>query len=202
MNDLRKYFIPILIIFHLIGLALFIFFPELSILSYMNIALCGLLVFLDKNISVKGLLAALIVIGGGYVIELTGVQTGILFGEYSYGGALGPKLYGVPLIIGINWLAIVMASIGIVGYFKLGSLLSSVLAGALSTGMDYLIEPVAIRYDFWSWVGPIPAWNYICWFIFCSIFAYLCIQWYGKTNRTGAGLYLIWIVFFGILNIV
>lgn len=203
MNDLRKYFIPVLIIFHAIGLGLFILYPELSSLSYMNIALCGLLVFLDRSIDVKGIMAALLIIAGGYTVELIGVHTNILFGDYSYGGALGPKLMEVPLIIGVNWLAIVLASIGVVGYFKLSAPISAILAGALSTAMDYLIEPVAIKFDFWTWAGSsIPAWNYICWFIFCSIFAYLAIQWYGKTNKTGAGLYLIWLVFFGILNLV
>lgn len=203
MNKLRTYFIPLLILFHIIGLVLFVYFPELTSLSYMNIALCGLLVFLDKDLSVKGILAALTVIAGGFIIELTGVHTGLLFGDYSYGAALGPKYYDVPVIIGVNWLAIVLASIGVIGYFKLGNWTSAILAGGLSTVMDYLIEPVAIKYDFWSWAGAsIPAWNYICWFIFCSIFAYLCIIWWGKMNKTGAALYLIWLMFFGILNIV
>lgn len=203
MAKLRKYFIPILIIFHVIGLALFLYVPEFVKLSYMNIALCGLLVFLDKNITARSLVAALIVIAGGFTVELIGVQTGLLFGEYAYGSALGPKLMGVPLIIGVNWLAIVLASIGFIGSFKLKPGLAAVFAGALSTAMDYLIEPVAIRFDFWSWTGTvIPVWNYICWFIFCTIFAYLCIKWWGNKNKTGAGLYVIWLVFFGILNFV
>src|SRR5210317_2015499 len=119
MANLRKYFIPVLIIFHVIGLVLFLYVPEFVKLSYMNIALCGLLVFLDKNITAKGLVAALVVIAGGFAVELIGVQTGLLFGEYAYGSALGPKLMGVPLIIGVNWLAIVLASIGVIGSFKL-----------------------------------------------------------------------------------
>lgn len=202
MNNFRKYFIPVLILFHVIGIVLFLYFPEFTGLSYMNIALCGLLVFLDKAVSVKGTIAAITVISGGYLIELTGVQTGVLFGDYSYGQALGPKLFDVPVIIGVNWLAIVLASIGVVGYFKLGNWASALLAGGLSTTMDYLIEPVAIKYDFWSWNShSIPIWNYICWFAFCTIFAYLCINWWGKMNKTGAGLYLIWLLFFGILNL-
>lgn len=203
MANLRKYFIPVLIIFHVIGLVLFLYVPDFVKLSYMNIALCGLLVFLDRNVSVKGLFAGLIVIAGGFTVELIGVQTGLLFGEYAYGSALGPKLMGVPLIIGVNWLAIVLASIGVIGAFKLKPTLAAVFAGALSTAMDYLIEPVAIRFDFWSWTGTvIPLWNYICWFIFCTIFAYLCIKWWGNSNKTGAGLYVIWLLFFGILNFV
>jgi putative membrane protein len=203
MVKLRKYFIPALVIFHVIGLALFMFFPDFVKLSYMNIGLCGLLVFLDRAVTAKGLIAALIVIAGGFTLELIGVHTGLLFGEYAYGSALGPKFMEIPLIIGVNWLAIVLASIGVIGSLKLKPGLAAVIAGSLSTAMDYLIEPVAIRFDFWSWTGTvIPVWNYICWFIFCTIFAYLCLKWWGSSNKTGAGLYVIWLIFFGILNFV
>ncbi len=203
MNKIRKYFIPLLVIFHLIGLALFIFAPSFIKLTYINISLCGLLVFLDRSITLKGLIAALIVVTGGFIVELIGVQSGLLFGNYTYGSALGPKFMEVPLIIGVNWLVIVLASIGIIGTLKLGAEIAAVMAGGLSTAMDYLIEPVAIRYDFWNWYGGIvPIWNYVCWFIFCTIFAYLCIKWWGNSNKTGAGLYVIWLLFFGLLNII
>ena len=203
MNKIRKYFIPLLVIFHLIGLALFIFAPSFIKLTYINISLCGLLVFLDRSITLKGLIAALIVVTGGFIVELIGVQSGLLFGNYTYGSALGPKFMEVPLIIGVNWLVIVLASIGIIGTLKLGAEIAAVIAGGLSTAMDYLIEPVAIRYDFWNWYGGIvPTWNYVCWFIFCTIFAYLCIKWWGNSNKTGAGLYVIWLLFFGLLNII
>ena len=39
----------------------------------------------------------------GMLVEWIGVHTGYLFGSYDYGTVLGPKLLGVPLIIGINW---------------------------------------------------------------------------------------------------
>ena len=203
MNKIRKYFIPLLVIFHLIGLALFIFAPSFVKLTYINISLCGLLVFLDRSIALKGLIAALIVVTGGFIVELIGVQSGLLFGNYTYGSALGPKFMEVPLIIGVNWLVIVLASIGIIGTLKLGAEIAAVIAGGLSTAMDYLIEPVAIRYDFWNWNGGIvPIWNYVCWFIFCTIFAYICLKWWGNSNKTGAGLYVIWLLFFGLLNII
>ena len=39
----------------------------------------------------------------GLVTEIIGVNTGLLFGTYSYSSILGPKLFNVPLIIGLNW---------------------------------------------------------------------------------------------------
>lgn len=45
----------------------------------------------------------LVTTGGGLVVEVVGVATGFPFGGYGYGGALGPKLAGVPLIIPLAW---------------------------------------------------------------------------------------------------
>ena len=38
----------------------------------------------------------------GMLSEIIGVKYGFIFGEYSYGNALGIKFMGVPLIIGIK----------------------------------------------------------------------------------------------------
>ena len=38
-----------------------------------------------------------------YIIEIIGVSTGAIFGEYYYGNALGPKIGGVPPLIGLLW---------------------------------------------------------------------------------------------------
>jgi len=50
----------------------------------------------------------------GMLSEIIGVKYGFLFGEYSYGNALGIKFMGVPLIIGINWCILVF----ITGYIS------------------------------------------------------------------------------------
>ncbi|MEZ4690766.1 MAG: carotenoid biosynthesis protein [Ignavibacteria bacterium] len=41
------------------------------------------------------------------ILEITGVKTGIIFGDYTYGDVLGFKLFGVPMIIGFNWLFVI-----------------------------------------------------------------------------------------------
>ena len=46
----------------------------------------------------------------GLTTEIIGVNTGLLFGDYQYGSVLGPKLFGVPLLIGLNWFIIVFCS--------------------------------------------------------------------------------------------
>ena len=39
----------------------------------------------------------------GMITEILGVQWGWIFGNYQYGDALGYKVLGVPLLIGVNW---------------------------------------------------------------------------------------------------
>ena len=48
-----------------------------------------------------------------YAIEVAGVHTGLLFGEYTYGGNLGIKLWDTPLIIGANWFFLVYTTAAI-----------------------------------------------------------------------------------------
>src|SRR6187200_2863197 len=43
----------------------------------------------------------------GFCVELIGVNSAAFFGNYNYGDALGAKVFGVPLVIGINWFIII-----------------------------------------------------------------------------------------------
>ena len=116
----------------------------------------------------------------GLVTELIGINTGMLFGNYSYGDVLGLKVYGVPIIIGINWFTIVYCayiSAGkLLGWIYKGNfkyeassfshhILQAVFTAILTTAFDWLMEPIAVRLGFWSWKGDeIPLFNYTCWF--------------------------------------
>jgi putative membrane protein len=46
----------------------------------------------------------------GFFIEVIGVNTGQIFGDYIYGTALGIKLWATPLLIGVNWLILVYST--------------------------------------------------------------------------------------------
>lgn len=95
--------------------------------------------------------------------EIVGVNTGLLFGHYAYGRVLGVSLFGVPLIIGLNW-AVVIAGCGSwVDRWRLIPRL--ILGAALAVAFDAILEPVAIRLGYWHWsAGSIPITNYITWF--------------------------------------
>lgn len=109
----------------------------------------------------------LIIFVSGIVLEWIGVHKQWLFGDYRYGQTLGWKILDIPLTIGINWFLLIYAAGTMMQYSRLKNMPIRVLAGAtILVLLDLLIEPVAIRFDYWHWTeGVIPLKNYICWFL-------------------------------------
>jgi putative membrane protein len=103
------------------------------------------------------------VIGMG--VELIGVNTGLLFGEYRYGENLGVKFYGVPLLIGINWVVLSFLTATLSNHYIKNVWLAPLCGAFLMVALDFFIEPVAPRFDFWHWqAGFAPFRNYLDWF--------------------------------------
>ena len=50
----------------------------------------------------------------GFLFEVAGVNTGNIFGDYSYGPVLGWQIWNTPLIIGANWLLLIYSSSALV----------------------------------------------------------------------------------------
>ena len=104
----NKIFISIFIIwlFNLSGIvgilssysAWFLGYTSLNLLIYVVLIIWNL-----ENISKKVLIAFSIPFFIGFFTEYLGVNYGLLFGTYSYGNNLGIKIWGVPLMICVNW---------------------------------------------------------------------------------------------------
>ena len=146
--------------------------------------------------------SCLCVILFGFFIEVIGTKTGIIFGEYYYGKSLGIKMLDVPLIIGINWLLLIYVISGFLSFVN-NIYVFSALAAFIMTSLDYLIEPVAVKLDFWQWQnGIIPAQNYIAWFIISILLFYSFRKFTGRINNTFSNVVLfIQFAFFLTLNI-
>jgi putative membrane protein len=134
----------------------------------------------------------------GFIIEVIGVKTGLVFGKYSYGDGLGFKLLDVPLIISINWAMLIFAGIRIVSSIFANKIVSLAVAALLVTLIDLVIEQVAPKLDFWQFEGGLPGLhNYIGWIgvaFFTSYFFYPTII---KGNRSVSLIILILqIIFF------
>lgn len=144
-----------------------------------------------------------IVAVGGFLVEVLGVKTGLLFGEYAYGATLGPKLWQVPLVIGVNWLLLTYACGVVVARLRVPRLLQAALAAALMTALDVLIEPIAMRLDYWQWpAGQVPFHNFAGWFVvaFCFQIVFLAVR-FEKQNPLATATVILQCLFFGILNL-
>lgn len=225
MNKFPRYQVAtaIAILFHTIGLAGVLFFNSEGFIrtTPLNLLLmAALLIYTqrEKNTHFFLFFAACFSIGIG--VEIIGTSTGWLFGEYSYGKVLGPGVYSVPLIIGINWF-IVIYCCGVTIQSLLTRLsnrlseqsglppksiqsLSVVVDGAtLAVILDWLIEPVAVKLGYWTWLGygEIPVYNYLCWFIVSMILLIIFKQLkFDKQNKFAVNLLLIQAMFFLLLR--
>lgn len=107
----------------------------------------------------------LIVYSFTFSLEVIGVKTGFIFGSYYYGDVLGFKLFEAPLIIGFNWVVIILGAIGIASRIHKSSLQIALLTGTFAVLFDIMLEPVAVNLGYWNWSeGFIPLQNYYAWF--------------------------------------
>jgi putative membrane protein len=196
--------IAVLIIFHLVGIGgILLGDPD----SFLRLTPLNLLItfsaILYAHVDWKSWWIIPITWASGFAVEVIGVNTGFPFGAYVYEHVLGWQWINTPLIIGINWFILLYGSIAIARRLGLGNITTALVAGALMVFLDYFIEPVAIRFDFWEWTdGHPPLENYIAWFVIASLLAYLWqrVRWQLNT-RVGIAVYATQLVFFGILNL-
>lgn len=197
-------------------LLLFYFFGLLgmSLEAYRNLFLTftplnlfiTLIVFykVNQDTSKKFIVLSFLVFLIGFSVEAIGVATGILFGNYAYGNPFGFKIFDTPLMIGVNWLFLAFCSHGIVQSFTKKALWLILLPAIIMTSLDFLVEPVAMKLDFWNWEnGIIPIQNYVMWFI-TSIFIHGLIYFFRPKINTKISFVImsVQVIFFGILNLV
>jgi putative membrane protein len=225
IKNISKYQIAtaVAIFFHCIGLAGILFFKnEFFIRSTpFNLLLSfSLLIWTQskKNTAFYTFVLATFIVG--FFVEAAGVNTGLLFGDYSYSYVLGFQFLKVPLLIAVNWFIIIYCC-GIGTHTLLMKVINKVAAdtkeppmilkamsiivdgATLAVAFDWLMEPVAVKLGFWTWNGDgsIPLYNYICWFIISmlllTIFHFCRFE---KSNKFAVNLLLIQALFFLILR--
>lgn len=107
----------------------------------------------------------------GYLIEVIGVNTGYIFGEYQYGNSLGLKFLGTPLIIGLNWLFLVYVSLQVVDRLFKNNIIVILISSFVMLLYDIILEQIAPSLDYWYWKDNIvPLQNYIDWFFIAIVF--------------------------------
>lgn len=197
----------VLVIFHAVGLWGLLLSGDAVYyqnLTPMNLLLTAFLLFLNhKNFDVSFWLFAALTFAAGFLAEVAGVHTGLLFGNYQYGEALGFKLWNVPLLIGLNWIILVYSIGSVMRQWLPKPLAAALVATVLMVALDFFIEPVAMRFDFWSWQNnQIPAHNFAGWFGLALLlqlyFQYARVN---KENPSAAWVLIVQATFFIVLNL-
>ena len=169
------------------------------------LSLTLLLLILNHNLSSKkSKIGLMLIFLFGLIVELLGVNYGLFFGDYSYGANLGSKIYGVPYVIGFNWVLLIIATGSVSDKLIKGKgVYKIIFASFLMVLIDLLMEKSAPKLDFWEFViSPVPFSNYLWWFIFSLCFQYI----FFKTVKTkeynlSSNILVIQFIFFGMLAV-
>ena len=169
----------------------------------LNLLLSFTLLIINFKWNKKLFFLVIICFSIGMISEIIGVNYGILFGEYSYGNALGIKFLGVPLIIGINWCILVFIT-GYISRFFFDSLIARTFLGIfLMLSLDIVMEPIAPILDFWKFKQGLASFNnYVGW----AIVSFPLQLLFHRLNHNIEGtfpfhLYILQFIFFTILLI-
>lgn len=178
--------------------------PDLVTLSWMNLLLTALLMLWNKTEKPKPFYCFLfLVLLLGLSVEIIGVATGFPFGSYYYGDALGWKVWGVPVVLGVNWWILVYASIHTAAFLTKNKTYRIILPPALMLAVDTVIEPLCATLDFWYWKDAHVPWqNYLSWYIISLAFMWAYYSWFSieKPNRVAIAAFLVQLLFFTTLN--
>jgi len=100
-----------------------------------------MLLSFHKRWNSKFVLSSVFIALAGFFIEVVGVKTGAIFGNYFYGSSLGFKILEVPIMMTLNWFLLIYCTATIL--HKVKNIFVFAFFGATTiTLLDTLIEPL------------------------------------------------------------
>ena len=194
---------------HISGLLGMVFYDLDFFAGYTSINLFLMSIILFANIKLNNknqIFSLLLIFLIGMFSEFIGVNYGLIFGEYIYGNNLGFKLFGVPFLIGLNWviLTVICANIASI-LIKNNSIIQIIILGTLlMLLMDFVMEPIAPKLDLWKFKNlVVPTSNYIGWLIISILTQTIYnIQFKQKEVKLSSNLYAAIFIFFASLNLI
>jgi putative membrane protein len=204
LKDKFKLSLALLVIVYLVGTATVLAgYPDqlMKLTSYNLLFVAFLFLYNASEVNKTYTLWLLIIGISGYLVELLGILTGLVFGTYSYGEGLGIKVADVPLMIGVNWALLVFATGALIHKIRMSLWLRAALGATVMVGYDVLLEPVAMRFDFWSWEGnQVPLQNYLAWWIISFVMHFgVMAKVNNLQNRLALPVIIIQMLFFVLL---
>jgi len=194
---------------HISGLLGMVFYDLDFFAGYTSINLFLMSIILFANIKLNNknqIFSLLLIFLIGMFSEFIGVNYGLIFGEYIYGNNLGFKLFGVPILIGLNWviLTVICANIASI-LIKNNSITQIIIVGTLlMLLMDFVMEPIAPKLDLWKFKNlVVPTSNYIGWLLISILTQSIYnIQFKEKEAKLSFNLYTAIFTFFVSLNLI
>jgi uncharacterized membrane protein len=115
---------------------------------------------------------AAVAVGGGLLVEAVGVATGFPFGRYGYAGALGPTVFGVPVVVPLAWAWMAWPAWLAAGVLTTRRRWRVPVAGFGLAAWDLFLDPQMVAAGYWTWTAPsvalpgeaaVPVTNYLGW---------------------------------------
>jgi len=165
-----------LIVFYLVGVVGTLM-PYTSVLFFKLIPFALLMsfgiltIFHEGSVNRNGIICFITIYLVSFFVEVIGVNTGFIFGNYNYGNSLGLKLFQTPLLIGINWIFLVYTTASVMERFKMPVFAKIGLASVLMLIYDIVMEQIAPMLQMWRWENDvIPFQNYVSWYALAVLF--------------------------------
>lgn len=203
---LKKYLLYFLMLVYLSGAIGFILKPNLFLIftPYTLLLTCCVFLIYQPVTEKKYIFSFIIIAVIGFICEVIGVKTGLIFGDYYYGKVLGYQIAAVPIIISLNWALLINASSLVGAYFFKSKIKIAICSASLTTLIDILIEQLAPIFDFWHFKnGIVGLQNYFAWFIISLILSLIFFKNITTGNKKIAFIIIfLQLFFFGFIYLI
>tara|TARA_B100000989_G_scaffold196084_1_gene148086 strand:- start:5116 stop:5757 length:642 start_codon:yes stop_codon:yes gene_type:complete len=161
------------------------------------------LLVINNSIEKRFLASFFLIFIFGLIVEIIGVNYSFFFGEYQYGDNLGIKIFNVPIVIGFNWVLLIILTGNFAHKIFPKSIVLKVLIGSvIMILLDLLIEISAPKLDYWEFTThPVPFSNYLWWFVFSILFHLIYQSNNKKEFILSINILIIHFLFFGMLAV-
>lgn len=112
--------------------------------------------------------------GGGLLVEAVGTRTGLPFGHYSYAHSLGPKIFGVPVVIPLAWTMMSYPALRVARRLGRNPWVRVLVGGWALASWDLFLDPQMVAAGHWRWseigatlpgIPGVPVGNYLGWLL-------------------------------------
>ena len=142
----------------------------------------------------------------GFGIEILGLTTGVLFGDYKYTAVLGPGMFGVPYALVSSWMVVTAFGVFVLVYLRIPRKWWVAVGPFVMVILDLILEPAATGpMGAWIWESTggyygVPINNFVGWFIASiPIFTFLSLSRY--SHRDGLHIAASVLLFFIALSV-